>query len=159
MDMVVKLYALPDDAALRHDLAQQKTIVRRAMAYEKQAVVAWEERQFGLAAKGWVSECDTAFSRSPIGCQIAIREGELLGFACHDVATKNFFGPIGVAEDHRLQGVGTLLLLATLRAMRDQGYAYAIIGHVGAGAFFEKTVDAVAIPGSTPGIYTTNEIA
>jgi len=33
------------------------------------------------------------------------------------------------------------------------GYAYAIIGDVGPSAFYERTVGAIQIPDSAPGIY------
>lgn len=37
--------------------------------------------------------------------------------------------------------------------MRDEGYAYAIVGSVGPVNFYEKTVSAVMIDGSDPSIY------
>jgi len=37
--------------------------------------------------------------------------------------------------------------------MRAQGYAYAIIGGVGPQDFYAKTVGAVLIDGSSPGVY------
>jgi hypothetical protein len=49
--------------------------------------------------------------------------------------------------------VGRALLLSALHAQRARGYAYAIIGGVGPSEFYAKTVAAIAIPGSTPGIY------
>jgi hypothetical protein len=48
------------------------------------------------------------------------------------------------------------LLLSVLRAMREAGYAYAIIGHAGPSAFFQSCVDAILIPDSTPGVYPPN---
>ena len=57
----------------------------------------------------------------------------------------------------RGQGIGRALLLAALQAIRDQGYAYAIIGGVGPAEFYEKAVDALLIPKSTPGIYGTRQ--
>jgi hypothetical protein len=39
--------------------------------------------------------------------------------------------------------------------MKLKGYGYAVVGDAGATAFFEKTVGAVEIPGSTPGVYGT----
>jgi len=158
MDMLVKLYTLPDRYGLSHRLAQEGIVVRRAMAYEKESVVTWVSQQFGATARGWKSECDISFSRSPVACQIAIRGNQLLGFACHDVTAKNFFGPIGVARENRSGGLGSLLLLSALESMRKQGYAYAVIGHVGASEFFEKTVGAIEIPGSTPGIYPPDKL-
>jgi hypothetical protein len=37
--------------------------------------------------------------------------------------------------------------------MKLKGYGYAIIGDVGPAEFYRKTVGAVEIPDSTPGIY------
>ena len=37
--------------------------------------------------------------------------------------------------------------------MRDDGYAYAIIGGVGPAEYYAKTVGATLIEGSSPGIY------
>jgi hypothetical protein len=53
----------------------------------------------------------------------------------------------------RKRGVGAALLVACLNAMRDSGYGYAIIGWVGPREFYAKTVGAIEIPDSTPGIY------
>jgi hypothetical protein len=153
MDMLVKLYTLPNPTDLLQRLATKKIVIRRAMAHEKHLVLNWVETHFCNATPGWRSECDVAFSHSPIACQIAIKEDQVVGFACYDVAAKNLFGPIGIAENQRLKGVGTLLLVTTLYCMRDQGYAYGIIGHAGPANFFTKAVGAIAIPDSTPGIY------
>src|SRR5262249_3610642 len=40
-----------------------------------------------------------------------------------------------------------------LAAMRNQGFGYAIIGGVGPAAYYAKTVGAIAIEGSEPGMY------
>ena len=82
-----------------------------------------------------------------------MRDRELIGFACHDCTRRNFFGPSGVAESARGLGAGRALLLASLHAMREAGYAYAIIGGVGPEDFYRRTVGAVPIEGSPPGIY------
>jgi predicted N-acetyltransferase YhbS len=76
-----------------------------------------------------------------------------LGFACHDVTCRNFFGPAGVEPEARNNGIGTGLLFACLDDMRQQGFGYAIIGGVGPTAFYSKTVGAVPIEGSEPGVY------
>jgi len=101
----------------------------------------------------WVSECEVAFARQPISCFIAIENGQLAGFACHDATCRDFFGPTGVSPSHRGRGIGRALLLACLHAMAGQGYAYAIIGGVGPVEFYAKSVGAVLIEGSEPGIY------
>ena len=148
-DMLVRLYALPDLApALAHCAAHGVTI-RPALGAEKSAVVAWVHQHFPGAA----AEVDVALCRLPATCFIAVRAQQMLGFACHDATAPNFFGPEGVATGARGQGIGRALLLATLHAQRAQGYAYAIIGGVGPAAFYAKTVGAMDIAGSTPGIY------
>jgi len=149
-DMLVKLYTLP---ALEPVLAHQKLAgvdVRRAMAPEKQIIIDWVGQTF---APEWVSECDVAFAQQPISCFIAVEAGNLVGFACHDATCKNFFGPTGVSGTHRGRGIGQALLLACLHAMAGQGYAYAIIGGVGPVEFYAKTVGAIVITDSQPGIY------
>jgi hypothetical protein len=153
VDMLVRLYDLPDTTTLRREIARSGTSVRRAMAHEKETVVDWVQRTFGRSAYGWKSECDVAFSRLPITCHVAVHDGTVVGFACHDTTGKNFFGPIGVEEGRRGQGIGKLLLITGLEDMYAQGYAYAIIGQVGAPGFFQKNLGAQEIPGSSPGIY------
>ena len=149
-DLLVKLYDLPDPGAQLAALAEKDIVVRRAMASEKNRVVGWTQNRFG---GGWAAECEVAFARQPIACMIAVSGGRLAGFACHDSTCRNFFGPIGIDSDLRQKGVGRAVLLATLHAMADAGYAYAIIGGAGPTAFFEKCAGAVTIPGSTPGVY------
>lgn len=151
-DMLVKLYDLPDPDVQLAALAEQNIVVRRAMASEKPQVVGWVQQHFH---GGWAAECDLAFCRQPIACMIAVCDDRLVGFACHDSTCRNYFGPIGIDSHFRQRAVGRTLLLATLTAMARAGYAYAIIGNAGPKAFFEKCVGAVAIPGSTPGIYST----
>jgi len=147
-DLVVRLYDLPrTDRAV---ITPGAFLVRSAMAYEKHLVIAWVRENFG---DGWGSECDVAFANRPISCFLATQEGQLLGFACYDATCRGFFGPLGVEENARRQGVGRVLLIHCLRAMAAAGYGYAIVGGVDAPGFYEKTVGAFAIPGSTPGVY------
>lgn len=149
-DMLVKLYTLPN---LEPVLAQQKAAgveIRRAMAAEKQIVVDWVAQNFEPA---WVSESEVAFAQHPVACFIAVEHGQLAGFACYDATCKNFFGPTGVSDRQRGRGIGAALLLACLHALAGQGYAYAIIGGVGPVEFYARTVGAVVIAGSDPGIY------
>lgn len=148
-DMLVRLYALPDlEPALAH-CAAQRVAVRRALAPERSAVIAFVRQHF----PGTEAEVDIAFGRLPISCFVAVHAGTIAGFACHDATAPNFFGPEGVAASARGQGIGRALLLATLHAQRAQGYAYAIIGGVGPADFYARAVGAVDIAGSTPGIY------
>ena len=150
MDMLVRLYDLPDIEEELRKLGGEGVLIRRPGAYERHLVVDWVGRNF---SPKWVSEAKTAFSRQPISCFIATREKKILGFACYDVTALGFLGPMGVAEDARKSGLGTALLVSALRGLRELGHAYGIIGGVGPADFYARAVGAVPIEGSSPGIY------
>ena len=150
MDMLVKLYDLPDARELREQLAQSGISLRRALAPEKHKIVAGVRDNF---SDYWASETDVAFSREPVSCFIAVKDGGIIGFACHDVTCRNFFGPTGVDPTARKGGVGNALLLACLEDMKHAGYGYAIIGGVGPADYYARAVGAIAIEGSEIGVY------
>ena len=147
--MLVRLYALPGLEPALDELGRRGIAVQRAIAPQKPAVVGWVRERFPSS----VAEVETAFSQVPVTCFVALRDSTVVGFACYDVTARNFFGPEGVDAAARGQGIGRALLLSALHAQRAQGYAYSIIGGVGPAEFYAKTVGAVAIEGSTPGIY------
>jgi predicted N-acetyltransferase YhbS len=150
MDMLVKLYALPDSRPAYDRLLKAGIVMRRALAPEKHKVTAWVRQAF---SEGWASEAEVAFSRQPVSCFIAVQQKKIVGFACHDATCPNFFGPTGVDPKAQKNGIGEALLFACLEDMRQQGFGYAIIGGVGPADFYSKAVGAVAIEGSEPGIY------
>jgi len=148
--MLVRLYALPSQDEAVATCAVRGVTIRRALASERHVALDWVRAHFASSA----AEVETAFAQGPVTCFIAVRDGALLGFACYDVTCRNYFGPEGVDAGERGQGIGRALLLSALHAQRAQGYAYAIIGGVGPAEFYAKTVGAIAIPDSTPGIYS-----
>ena len=148
-DMLVKLYALPSLEQALAAVAAHDVVVRRAIAPERPMVLNWLRDNFASSA----AEVEIAFAQVPATCFIALHDGRVVGFACHDVTARNFFGPEGVDASMRGKGIGRALLLSALHAQRVSGYAYAIIGGVGPAAFYEKCVGATSIEGSTPGIY------
>ena len=150
MDMLVKLYALPDSRPAYDRLQQAGIILRRGLAPEKHKVIAWVRQNFSEA---WASEAEVAFSRQPVSCFIAVQQKKIVGFACHDATCPNFFGPTGVDPKGQKNGIGKALLFACLEDMKHQGFGYAIIGGVGPAEFYAKAVGAVAIEGSEPGVY------
>ncbi len=149
IDMLVRLYDLPDSRELYDSIASQGVTLRRARAFEKHTVAAFAR---GFSEK-WQSEVEVSLTRQPVACFIATRDKQILGFACYDTTMKGFFGPTGVAEGARGLGLGKALLFKALEALRDTGYAYAIIGGVGPKEFYAKACGAIEIPGSDPGIY------
>ncbi len=150
-DMLVKLYTLPPLAPEIEAQAAQGITIRRGLAPEKHFVTEWVERHF---SRYWMSECDVAFSRQPVSAWLALQGEKLVGFACYDTTGLGFFGPTGVSEGMRGQGVGRALLLACLHAMYDVGYGYAIIGAAGPVDYYRKTVGAQEIEDSWPGFYS-----
>jgi GNAT superfamily N-acetyltransferase len=145
-DMLVPLYKLPPPVSLD----EQGITLRRGLAPEKHIVLDWISKHF---SEYWRSEADVAFARQPVTCILATDDNGLLGFGCYDTTKRGFFGPTGVAEPARGRGIGTALLLACLHDMFAQDYGYAIIGGVGPVAFYQRTVNAVVIADSTPGVY------
>ena len=150
-DLLVKLYDLPGMESNRKRSTREGVHLRRAAAYEKHQIVNWVREHFST---GWASECDVAFSNQPISCHIATENGAILGFACYDSTSRGMFGPIGVAEPARGQGIGGDLLLSGLYSMKAAGYAYAVIGGAGSLGFYQHVVNAIEIPDSSPGLYT-----
>jgi hypothetical protein len=97
MDMLVKLYALPDSRDAYERLRKADITMRRALAPEKHKVVAWVRNAFSEA---WASEVEVAFSRQPVSCFIAVQQKNILGFACHDATCPNYFGPPAPTRTH-----------------------------------------------------------
>ncbi len=150
IDMLVRLYALPESAEMYREVAAKGITLRRARAFEKHTLAAFAKEHF--SAK-WVSEIEIALSRQPVACYIATRDQQVLGFACYETTQRGFFGPTGVAPGARGLGVGKALLFKALEALHELGYAYAIIGGVGPKEFYADACGAIEIAGSDPGIY------
>jgi len=150
IDMLVRLYDLPDPGDLYRRVEAQGVILRRPNGYERHIVAHWVGTHF---SPKWVSEVKVAIAGHPVHCFLATRAKEILGFSCYDTTRKGYFGPTGVAESARGLGLGKALLFKALEALRDDGYAYAVIGGVGPREFYEKACGAFEIPGSDPGIF------
>ncbi|MDL2287540.1 GNAT family N-acetyltransferase [Eubacteriales bacterium OttesenSCG-928-G02] len=151
-DLLVKLYELPDSSELYKKLAEDGIKLIRPMTPNKYKVHDFIVKHFG---DGWANEIDTAFTRFPVSCFIAydVNSKEILGFAGYDCTYKAYFGPTGVDEKQRGRGIGKALLMKCMEALRDDGYAYGIIGSAGPVDFYAKCCGATVIEGSSPGIY------
>jgi GNAT superfamily N-acetyltransferase len=147
-DILVKLYALPPLELASVEAAG--VAIRRPIAPERHVVVGWVAREFEA---GWASEVEVAFAKHPPSCFVAVDGQALLGFACFDATARGLFGPTGVAPAARGRGIGAALLMASLHAMREQGYAYAVIGAAGPIDFYRRLVGGLVVPDSWPGLY------
>lgn len=126
-------------------------VIRRAQPFEITLVRDFVEREFAVA---WADEISVAFVNKPVSLYIAVVNKTIVGFAAYECTRRSFFGPAGVVEDLWSRGIGKALLLASLWGLREMGYVYGIIGHAGPVKFYEKTVGAIVIRDSDPGIYT-----
>jgi GNAT superfamily N-acetyltransferase len=149
-DMLVHLRKLPQNDPIFEEMGKEGITIQRAIAPDKFRIVDWVKQYNGMYAAG---ECDASLSKTPATCFIAVKEKQILGFACYDATALNFFGPTMVLESERGKGIGKALLLKSLYAMREEGYVYGIIGGAGPVHFYEKCVGATVIPDSVPGLY------
>ena len=126
-------------------------IVRRAQPFEITLVRNFVAENFLTT---WADEISVGFARQPISVFVATIDRQLVGFAAYECTRRGFFGPTGVVEFARGKGIGKALLIAALEGLREMGYVYAVIGAAGPLDFYQKTVGAIIIPDSEPGIYT-----
>lgn len=146
-DLLVNLY----DLQCRHDTQKLKDngiVIKRAMSPDKEKLMEFIRTYY---TKEWAVESEHAFVHSPASCLIAVKDKEIVGFACYDATAKGYVGPIAVKPGIKSGGVGQNLLHDILTAMREDGYGYAVIGWVDdAMGFYDKTIHAYAIPDSAP---------
>jgi GNAT superfamily N-acetyltransferase len=145
-DLLVNLLKLPELESVSSEF-----LVRRAQPFELTPVRSFVATHF---SESWADEISVGFARQPITVYIATIERELVGFAAYECTRRGFFGPTGVVPSARSKGIGKALLMASLRSLHELGYVYAIIGAAGPVRFYQKTVGAIIIPDSEPGIYT-----
>jgi len=150
-DLLVNLLQLPALEPQFEKLSRSEIIVRRAQPFELSFVRSFVIENFSTA---WADEISVGFAAKPVTVFIATMNHMVVGFAAYECTRRAFFGPTGVADSLRGRGVGKALLLAALHGLRELGYVYGIIGRAGPVAFYQKTVGAVVIAGSDPGIYT-----
>ena len=146
-DLLVNLLKIP---ALDETPAEE-FVIRRAQPFELTPVGTFVTTNF---SQSWADEISIGFARQPVSVFIATIQRELVGFAAYECTRRGYFGPTGVVQAAQGTGIGKALLLASLWALREMGYVYAIIGAAGPVRFYQKTVGAIIIPDSEPGIYT-----
>jgi predicted N-acetyltransferase YhbS len=149
-DLLVNLLKLPPLAPAVRKLATGGISIQRGNSYEQTAIRQFGEKNFSL---GWADEISVAYARLPVTLFVATKGQKILGFAAYECTRRGFLGPMGVARSAREKGIGSALLLSAMHAMVEMGYVYGIIGGVGPVEFYRKTVGAIEIADSTPGIY------
>jgi GNAT superfamily N-acetyltransferase len=150
-DLIVPLYKLPPRSEGESALTDKGITIRRANTFELSVVCDFIKVEF---SQSWADETAVVFGRQPVSCFIAVEQRKVVGFATIDSTRRGYFGPTGVTASQRGRGIGKALLIAALWGLCDMGYGYGIIGAAGPVDFYEKTVHAIVIPDSTPGVYT-----
>jgi hypothetical protein len=150
-DLLVNLLKLPPLAPAVKEMSARGILVRRGNPYEQTPIRQFVEKEFSV---GWADEISVAYPRQPVTLFVATKGTKILGFAAYECTRRAFLGPMGVAKTSREKGIGRALLLSAMWGMFEMGYVYGIIGGVGPVEFYRKTVGAIEIPESTPGIYT-----
>ncbi len=142
-DLLVNLYDIPEIPQLQDGIK-----IKRACPTDISKIIQFVRDEF---CEGWANECSRALHNSPVSCFIAVKDKKIIGFACYDATAKGFFGPIGLLKTERGNKTGSALLLSCLHAMRNDGYAYAVVGWAGdAFPFYKKAANAIMIPNWSP---------
>ncbi len=149
---ILRITAAPRDLAV--DLNSFKSIyntlfchVRRVSPSDFDKLSRFVVDEFG---ERWLQSVDYGFRtyNEKLPIYIAQQEEVIVGFACYDVVRgkKGLFGPMGIAKQNRVKGVGKELLHHCLYNMKQDGYEYAIIGQAGPIEFYERNCNARLIP-------------
>jgi len=139
MDLIVNLYQeklITNQPKLKDD----NIIIKRLLSPNSDLLVEFVTNNFN---KGWASEIKAAIYKPNPTCLIAIKDHEIIGFACYDATALGYFGPTGVNPKYRGLNVGHNLLFETLKKMKDKGYGYAIIGGGKITSFYGKYLDII----------------
>jgi mycothiol synthase len=138
-NMTVELDRAPlDTAADERRLAASGIEVRRLRSDDEPRFSDWMRTWGGT----WQAEAAAALTKTPVGCHIAVRDGDYVGFACHGVNRRTWFGPMGTEKSLRGQGVGAVLLRRCLTDQRAAGLRTAEIGWTGPIGFYARSVYA-----------------
>ncbi|MBV2122761.1 MAG: GNAT family N-acetyltransferase [Candidatus Thiodiazotropha sp. (ex Ctena orbiculata)] len=149
-DLLIKLYEMNFDQLLSSNKLNPDITVRKPIGTDRRLLIEWAEQHYPDV---WLSEIETALANRPGSCYIAQQQSTIIGFACYDATALGYFGPLGVIEAAKGQGVGRRLTLGCLREMHLKGYGYAIVGMPSSSDFYRKIAPIIEIPDSDPGFY------
>ena len=87
-DMLVNLYNL-EFKSKRDELLKNGITIKKGLIIDKQEILQFVEENF--ENEKWVNECEYALFNNPSSCYIAVKNKEIIGFACYDSTAKGFF--------------------------------------------------------------------
>lgn len=112
--------------------------LRRATAADARPLVDFA-RTF---SDPWADETGRAMGRDQPPVFVAVRDGQVVGFACHGVYRDGWFGPTGVDPAERGNGIGEAVLRLCLDDLASGGTEVAQISWIGPMEFYHRTVGA-----------------
>jgi predicted N-acetyltransferase YhbS len=127
VDYVVDLsgFEIPEMVLdLQDKFKQSGFAIRIPDNIEKERVMSWVLEIFGPV---WSYETVMSFRHKPPGVVIAEQDGEIVGFAGFGSLELEWFGPLGVIEDPKYEGLSTILLYRALWEMKLRGQRTAVI--------------------------------
>ncbi|WP_459501321.1 GNAT family N-acetyltransferase [Bacillus sp. C1] len=141
-DMIVNLNSYEIPASTKYAVCH----VRRAVQSDLEELLQFVMFEFG---ERWVKTVNKGFQEyKELPIYIAKQNEKMSGFACYDIVRgkKGLFGPMGIAKNNRVKGMGKELLHRCLAEMKQIGYEYAVIGQAGPIEFYERMCNAQLIP-------------
>lgn len=138
-NMTADLSAPHPTEADEERLAAAGVTVRRAVPEDVDALAEFARANFGGS---WDLEVAHSVGRAGAGCHLAVRGGEILGFAAYGSSRPSWFGPMGTAPAAQGLGIGGVLLHRCLRDQRAAGITQSQIGWVGPVPFYARAAGA-----------------
>ena len=109
---------------MRQRLESQGFTFRLAEARDRVALTRWVADRFGPF---WSYEVDRSFQKAAPTTVIAEKADQTVGFSSWSSLETEWLGPIGVSEEERRHGVGTVLLFQALSELFSAGLRMAVI--------------------------------
>lgn len=131
--------ALRSTRDAEHRLAAAGVTVRRSVPADLPPLTETVRAHFGGA---WPREAADSIGRDGAGCHLALRDGEIVGFAAYGSSRPSWFGPMGTVAAATGLGIGRVLLRRCLRDQYAAGVRRAQIGWVGPERFYADAVGA-----------------
>ncbi len=137
-DMLVSLKNLPTTPALSSGYN-----IDIARPWDSLVLVEWVKENF---SEIWASEVLCGLSHQPSRVLVVRKDQSIVGFAGYNITFPGFFGPTGVLESERGNGLGKILLIEAMHRLKLLGHAYAFIGSPGPVDFYQKALNGFLLP-------------